>query len=48
MPGLTEKAEFIGEQRYRQLFQMQNPPMSPGDFEEQIRRSVTLEKLHAA
>ena len=27
---------------------MQNPPMSPSDFEEQIRRGVTLEKLHAA
>jgi peptidyl-prolyl cis-trans isomerase D len=48
MPGLTENGQFIGEQRYRQLLQMQNPPMSPGDFEEQIRRSVTLEKLHAA
>jgi peptidyl-prolyl cis-trans isomerase D len=48
MPGLTENGQFIGEQRYRQLLQMQNPPMSPSDFEEQIRRSVTLEKLHAA
>jgi peptidyl-prolyl cis-trans isomerase D len=48
MPGLTENGQFIGEQRYRQLLQMQNPPMTPSEFEEQIRRSVTLEKLHAA
>ena len=48
MPGLTENGQFIGEQRYRQLLQMQNPPMTPNEFEEQIRRSVTLEKFHAA
>jgi peptidyl-prolyl cis-trans isomerase D len=48
MPGLTENGQFIGEQRYRQLLQMQNPPMTPHDFEEQIRRGITLDKLHAA
>ena len=48
MPGLLENGQFIGEQRYRQLLQAQNPPMTPHDFEEQIRRGVTLEKLHAA
>ena len=48
MPGLQENGQFIGEQRYRQLLQMQNPPMSPHDFEEQIRRGITLQKLHSA
>jgi len=48
MPGLQENGQFIGEQRYRQLLQMQNPPMSPSDFEEQIRRGITLQKLHSA
>jgi len=48
MPGLMENGQFIGEQRYRQLLQMQNPPMTPSDFEEQIRRGITLEKLQAA
>ena len=48
MPGLLENGQFIGEQRYRQLLQMQNPPMTAHDFEEQIRRGVTLEKLRAA
>src|SRR5262249_51052512 len=28
--------------------QMQNPPMTPHDFEEQLRRGITLEKLQAA
>ncbi len=48
MPGLLENGQFIGEQRYRQMLEMQNPPLTPGDFEEQIRRGVTLQKLQAA
>ena len=48
MPGLLENGQFIGEQRYRQMLQMQNPPLTPGEFEEQIRRGVTLQKLQAA
>lgn len=46
MPGLLENGQFIGEQRYRQMLEMQN--MTPAEFEEQIRRSVTLQKLQAA
>ena len=46
MPGLTENGQFIGEQRYRQLLQLQN--MTPQEFEEEIRSGVTLQKLHAA
>ena len=48
MPGLTENGQFVGEERYRQLLQMANPPMTPGEFEEQIRRALTLEKLQSA
>src|SRR4029079_17395724 len=48
MPGLQENGQFIGEQRYRQLLQLQNPPLTPHDFEEQIRRGITMEKLQAA
>src|SRR3954463_6022944 len=29
MPGLTENGQFIGEQRYRQLLQIQTPPVTP-------------------
>ena len=30
------------------MLQMQNPPMRPDEFEEQVRRGVTVEKLQAA
>ncbi len=48
MPGLQENGQFIGERRYRQLLGMQTPPMTVADFEEQIRRGITIEKLRAA
>ena len=48
IPGLQENGQFIGEQRYRQLLQMQTPPITERDFEEQIRRGITIEKFRAA
>ncbi len=48
LPGLQENGHFIGEERYRQLLQMRNPPMRPDEFEEEVRRGVTVEKLQAA
>ncbi len=48
MPGLQENGHFIGEERYRQMLQMNNPPMRPDEFEEQVRRGITLEKLQGA
>jgi peptidyl-prolyl cis-trans isomerase D len=48
MSGLQENGQFIGEERYRQMLLMQNPPLTPRDFEEQVRRGVTLQKLQAA
>jgi peptidyl-prolyl cis-trans isomerase D len=48
LPALQENGRFIGEERYRQMLQMQNPPMRPDEFEEQVRRGVTVEKLQAA
>jgi peptidyl-prolyl cis-trans isomerase D len=48
MPGLQENGQFIGEQRYRQLLQMQTPPLTEKDFEDQIRRGVVIEKFRAA
>ena len=46
MPGLLENGQFIGEQRYRQMLEMQN--LTPAEFEEQIRRAAILQKLQAA
>ena len=50
VPGFTDPAtgQFIGETRYRQLLEMQRPPMSTGEFEEQMREQLITEKLQAA
>jgi peptidyl-prolyl cis-trans isomerase D len=48
IPALQENGQFIGEQRYQQLLQTQNPPMTPSQFEESLRRSMVLDKLRAA
>jgi peptidyl-prolyl cis-trans isomerase D len=48
IPAFQENGQFIGFERYRQMLQMQNPPMRESDFEEQVRKSITIEKLQAA
>jgi peptidyl-prolyl cis-trans isomerase D len=48
IPSFQENGQFIGYDRYRQLLQMQNPPIREADFEEQVRRSIAVEKLQAA
>jgi peptidyl-prolyl cis-trans isomerase D len=48
LPAFQENGQFIGDQRYRQILQMQTPPMRPAEFEEQVRRSIVTEKLQAA
>ena len=48
IPALQENGRFIGEQRYEQLLLSQNPPMTKGQFEESLRRSMMLDKLRAA
>src|SRR5262245_46786379 len=45
IPAFLENGAFIGEQRYRQLLNMQNPPMSTTEFESSIRRSLAVDKL---
>jgi peptidyl-prolyl cis-trans isomerase D len=46
--GLQENGQFIGEERYRQLLASQNPPMTPAQFEDSLRRSMIIDKLRAA
>jgi peptidyl-prolyl cis-trans isomerase D len=48
IPGLQENGQFIGEARYQQLLQSQNPPLTASQFEEGLRRSLIVEKLRAA
>ena len=48
MPGLQENGQFIGEKRYEQLLRAQQTPMTPTEFEDNIRNSLTVEKLRAS
>jgi peptidyl-prolyl cis-trans isomerase D len=47
IPGLQENGQFIGEERYRQLLRVQDPPMTPADFERNVRQSLMLDKFRA-
>ena len=48
MPAFLENGAFIGELRYAQLLRLQRPPMTPAEFEDSMRRSLTAEKLRSA
>jgi peptidyl-prolyl cis-trans isomerase D len=48
LPGFQENGHFVGEQRYRQILQFQNPPMSTTEFENSLRRALQIEKLRNA
>src|SRR2546422_4172665 len=37
LPAFQQNGAFIGDQRYRQLLRMQNPPMTPPEFEDGLR-----------
>jgi peptidyl-prolyl cis-trans isomerase D len=45
IPALQENGAFIGAQRYQQLLASQRPPVSTSEFEDSVRRSLTVEKL---
>ena len=47
IPAFQENGQFIGIDRYRQMLAMQEPPVRENEFEEQVRRSITIEKLQA-
>jgi len=48
LPGFQENGRFVGEQRYRQILQFQNPPLTTTDFEASLRRALQIEKLRTA
>src|SRR6185295_15474914 len=48
IPAFQENGQFIGEQRYTTLLRAQRPPMSPPEFEDNVRRQLTVEKLRAS
>ena len=47
-PAFQENGTFIGEQRYRQMLQFNNPPMTTTEFEDNLRRALLIEKLRTA
>lgn len=48
IPGLQENGRFVGEARYELILRSQAPPMTKGAFEENLRRSLMIDKLRAA
>ena len=48
LPGFQENGRFVGEQRYRQILQFQNPPLTTSEFEATLRRAIQIEKLRTA
>ena len=48
LPGFQESGKFVGEQRYRQILQIQNPPLTTTEFENSLRRALMIEKLRTA
>src|SRR5262252_2908175 len=48
MPAFQDNGAFIGEQRYQQLLRMQRPPMTPSEFEDSLRKQLTIQKLRSS
>ncbi|HKB12683.1 MAG TPA: peptidyl-prolyl cis-trans isomerase [Vicinamibacterales bacterium] len=48
MPAFQDNGQFIGDMRYQQLLRMQRPPMTPSEFEDNVRRGLAVEKLRAS
>ena len=47
-PAFQENGAFIGETRYQQLLRMQRPPMTAAQFEDNVRRSLAVDKLRSS
>ncbi len=45
LPALQQNGVFIGATRYQQLLAAQRPPITPTEFENNIRKSLLAEKL---
>ena len=48
IPAFQENGAFIGDQRYQQLLRMQRPPMTAAEFEDNVRRQLTVQKLRSS
>jgi peptidyl-prolyl cis-trans isomerase D len=48
LPSFQENGKFIGDVRYKQILQMQRPPIRPDQFEDSLRRDLVVTKLRTA
>ena len=48
IPWLQENGQFVGNARYQAMLRMQRPPVTAAEFEEEVRRSLVIEKLQGA
>jgi peptidyl-prolyl cis-trans isomerase D len=48
IPAFQENGRFVGEQRYEQILRTQRPPMTQSDFEDNLRKSMIIDKFRAA
>ena len=48
LPALQENGVFVGYDRYRQMLNLQRPPLTAPQFEEQLRKTLLAEKVQAA
>jgi peptidyl-prolyl cis-trans isomerase D len=48
IPAFQENGGFIGAARYQQLLASQRPPLTTGEFEDSVRRSLLVDKLRTA
>ena len=48
MPAFQQNGKFVGEQRYRQALQFNNPPLTTKEFEDSLRRAIAIEKLRTS
>jgi len=47
IPAFQQNGQFIGEDAYIQMLRMQRPPMTAGEFEDTVRRSLMLQRLES-
>ena len=48
LPPFMDNGRFVGDARYKEILASQLPPINPRDFEEDVRRSIVVEKLQGA
>ncbi len=48
IPAFQQNGVFAGEEIYSRVLESQRPPLSKSEFEDNLRRSLLVEKLHSA